>query len=48
MSIVRVNKSNLCLNDGVDCLAEFAQNKDEYSGKLTLVWEKDDVLDKLC
>ena len=43
-----VLNTNTCLNGGIDCRAEFAQNEDDDAGKLTLVKEKDEVLSKFC
>ena len=40
--------TNTWLNDWIDYQAEFAKNKDDDAGKLTLVKEKDEVLSKSC
>ena len=39
--------TNLCLNYVIDYQEEFAQNEDD-AGKLTLVIEENDVLNKFC
>lgn len=38
--------TNGCLNGGIDCPVEFAQNENSDASKLTLV--KNDVLRKFC